>query len=144
MDAEGGRVSSRVYVAARGRCLVAGMFGFCRFYDRPNNSGGRAASDPVGWQMRVVVRPAKREGESRTIFNGQLDGVDLARDAGKEVTISITADPLYRKSRYRDRSQFRYDIVLSALEVAALVGKIELSDGADTGLCLIRGAGTDL
>jgi hypothetical protein len=43
---------------------------------------------------------------------------------GKEVIISVTAGPIYRKARYDDRSQYRYDIVLSAKEVAAIAGAV--------------------
>ncbi|EXL01362.1 hypothetical protein BG36_19660 [Aquamicrobium defluvii] len=74
--------------------------------------------------MRISVRPAKRDGMSKRIFESELTSEDLDGENGKEVIISVTAGPIYRKARYEDRSQYRYDIVLSAKEVAAIAGAV--------------------
>lgn len=74
--------------------------------------------------MRISVRPAKRDGVPKRIFESELTSEDLDGASGKEVVISVTAGPIYRKARYEDRSQYRYDIVLSAREVAAIAGAV--------------------
>ncbi len=76
--------------------------------------------------MRVLVRPAKRGGTLRTIFDQELAGENMAGGAPGAI-ISIDADPLYKKSRYRDNSHYRYDIFLSADEIADLAQQIASS-----------------
>ncbi|CAM5316793.1 hypothetical protein ATER59S_00955 [Aquamicrobium terrae] len=76
--------------------------------------------------MRVTVRPAKRDGVLRTIFDHELAVGNVAGSA-PGATISIDADPLHRKSRYRDNSHYRYDIFLSVEEIAGLARQIASS-----------------
>jgi hypothetical protein len=76
--------------------------------------------------MRVRMGPAKREGNHRLIFDQELSGRELASPSDEEVAISIAADPLHRKSGYRDNSRYRYEIVLSAREVERLMKQIAL------------------
>ena len=76
--------------------------------------------------MRVRMGPAKREGNHRLIFDQELSGRELASPSDAEVAISIAADPLHRKSRYRDNSRYRYEIVLTATEVERLMKHIAL------------------
>ena len=74
--------------------------------------------------MRVRMGPAKREGNHRLIFDQELSGKELISRSNAEVAISITADPLHRKSGYRDNSRYCYEIILSATEVAQLMKRV--------------------
>ncbi|WP_315918543.1 hypothetical protein [Mesorhizobium sp. SP-1A] len=69
------------------------------------------------------VRPAKREGANRIIFDKELGG-DAISFGPEGIAISVTAESLHKKSRYRDNSSYRYDIVLSAAEIAELARQI--------------------
>lgn len=74
--------------------------------------------------MRIRMGPAKREGNHRLIFDRELCGKELVSRSDAEVAISIFADPLYKKSRYPDNSRYRYEIILSATEVAQLMKRV--------------------
>lgn len=75
----------------------------------------------MGARMRVRVRPAKREGADRVIFDQELSRQEIRLDPDAGIAISITAEALHKKSRYRDNSSYRYDIILSQAEVLELV-----------------------
>ena len=66
--------------------------------------------------MRMLVRPAKREGTSRTIFHRPLINGDVKSATGGPV-ISIEAEGIYS-----DDSKYRYRIEFTLGELEALVG----------------------
>ena len=74
--------------------------------------------------MRVKMGPAKRAGNHRLIFDRELSGKELISRSDAEVAISISADPLHKKSGYRDNSSYRYEIILSATEIAQLMERV--------------------
>lgn len=80
--------------------------------------------------MRITVKPAKREGMPKRIFESELTSSDFDGANGREVIISVTAGPIYQKARYQDRSQYRYDIVLTAKEIAAIAGAMNYAASA--------------
>ena len=67
-------------------------------------------------QMRMLVRPAKREGTSRTIFDRPLIDGDVKPGTGGPV-ITIEAEGIYS-----DDSKYRYQIEITLGELEALIG----------------------
>ena len=65
--------------------------------------------------MRMLVRPAKREGTSRTIFHRPLIDGDVKSGTGGPV-ISIEAEGIYS-----DDSKYRYQIEITLGELEALI-----------------------
>jgi len=81
--------------------------------------------------MRMLVRPAKREGTSRTIFDRPLiDGDVKPGTDGPMITIEA-------EGIYSDNSKYRYLMEFTFAELEAL---IESSDPADPAL----GAGSPI
>ncbi|ESY62492.1 MULTISPECIES: hypothetical protein [Mesorhizobium] len=66
--------------------------------------------------MRMLVRPAKREGTSRTIFHRPLIDGDVKSGAGGPM-ISIDAEGIYSND-----SKYRYLIEFTLGELEALIG----------------------
>ncbi|MEO9340867.1 hypothetical protein ABFT80_26040 [Mesorhizobium sp. SB112] len=75
--------------------------------------------------MRIIVKPAKRAGNSKTIFESKLSSEDLDGLDRTGIIISITADPIYTNNRYQATSQYRYDIMLSAEEISTIASAVE-------------------
>ena len=67
-------------------------------------------------QMRMLVRPAKREGTSRTIFDRPLIDGDIKPGTDGPV-ITIEAEGIYS-----DDSKYRYQIDFTLGELEALIG----------------------
>ncbi len=74
--------------------------------------------------MRVRVGPAKRDGADRVIFDQELSRSEVCAEPETGIAISITAEPVHKKSRYHDNSSYRYQIVLSAAEVLELAKRV--------------------
>lgn len=94
--------------------------------------------------MRIRMGPAKREGNHRLIFDRELSGKELVSRSDAEVAISIAADPLYKKSRHHDNSSYRYEIILSATEVAQLMKRVVVrGDRSKEDTCRVGGMAAD-
>ena len=71
--------------------------------------------------MKIVVGPAKRDGDRRTIFEGSVKGSGLSVREEQGVTVTVIAEAIHKvSSRYRVKSNYRYDIVFTRAELAAL------------------------
>jgi hypothetical protein len=93
--------------------------------------GAECETTEWGKVMRMLVRPAKREGTSRTIFDRPLiDGDVKPGTDGPMITIEA-------EGIYSDNSKYRYLMEFTFAELEAL---IESSDPADPAL----GAGSPI
>ena len=85
------------------------------FYGMFASFARRTEPDNGGKVMRMLVRPAKREGTSRTIFDRPLIDGDVKSGTGGPV-ISIEAEGIYS-----DDSKYRYQIEITLGELEALI-----------------------
>lgn len=94
----------------------------------------------IGWhaacmalRMKISVRPAKRDGEAKVIFDGPLDREHIAISS-EDVTLTFVARDIYSTA-----SNQRYTIQLSVDELATILdvdddsedGASEAGDGAN-------------
>ncbi len=76
--------------------------------------------------MKIVVGPAKRDGDRRVIFEGSLEGSGCSARDDQGVAVSVIADPIHKANpRYRMKSHYRYDIVFTPAELAALMQGVD-------------------
>ena len=65
--------------------------------------------------MRLQVKPAKRHGDVKTIFDQLIRLEDIRHEKGA-VSISVLADGIYR-----NKSRYRYTFELSEAEIHAIL-----------------------
>jgi len=78
--------------------------------------------------MRMLVRPAKREGSESLIFDCALSD-DHVFKVPSGITVSIIADPIHRGRQFGDKSQYRYNILFSPMDMAKITDALAARGG---------------
>ena len=74
----------------------------------------------VSWEarMQIRVRPAKREGSSRTIFHRSLLAEDIKPGKAEEACVVLSIDTA---GIYPEGSTYKYELEFTAEELRALI-----------------------
>jgi hypothetical protein len=70
--------------------------------------------------MKVLVRPSRRDGCSKVVFDGEID-TDALEKTDKGVSISIVLNSIYDTSKYHYRFDFTREEARALLDRAGML-----------------------